>query len=280
MNATLPALPLGIGDLTDSEARRLDQTYPKSNTTRANCITCGGARTFRWYAPGSRTEVETYTCPCSEQYRLSRWLWHSGIGLLYQRLGWQDLTRPTFAGAETYLDYLDNAPAYVRAGLGLVVYGPRGTGKTMIGNLVLKDLIGRGFGCYSTTFTAMIDAYAKGWRNEDSLIWFDNRLRNSSVLLIDDLGRERNQGEGTVGERMLEEVIRHRVACQMPTILTTNLNPHEETSLRAAYGGHTISLLSECSFFCEVDGADIRPEIRSRNSSETKRGLMRPVMLG
>lgn len=281
MNATLPALPPGIGDLTDAEARHLDQTFPKSNTNRANCLTCGGARTFRWYAPSSREEVVTYDCPCSEQYRLSRWLWHSGVGLLYQRLGWPDLTRPPFIGVDTYLDYLDHAPSYVRTGLGIVFHGPRGTGKTMIGNLVLKDLIGRGFGCYQTSFTAMVDAYAKGWRNDEVLTWFDTRLRNAEVLFIDDLGRERNKGEGTVGESMLEEVIRHRVACQMPTILTTNLDPGAaESVLRKSYGGHTLSLLSECSFFCEVDGADIRPQIRLRNGREAKLGLMRPVMLG
>lgn len=280
MNATLPTLPSTIGMLSDSESEILNERFSSAKTTVANCITCGGRRTFEWFAPNQRTEVVTYDCSCRDQYQLSRWLWHSGIGLRYQRLGWADLTRPDFLGFPVYADYLANAPAYVRVGLGLVVFGPRGTGKTMIGNLVLKDLIGKGFSCYATTFTAMIDSYAKGWKSEEKSLWFDQRLRNSQVLMIDDLGRERNKGGGTVGESMLEEVIRHRVACQMPTIFTTNLNPTEPTSLEAAYGGHTISLLSECSFMCEVDGIDVRQSMLARDGEEAKRGLSRPVVLG
>lgn len=280
MNATLPALPPGIGTLSEADGAALNERFTAADISVRNCITCTGRKTFEWYAPGSRTEIVTYDCSCRDQFRLSRWLWHSGIGKRYQRLSYNDLTRPTFAGMPVYADYLGNAPAYVRVGLGLVVYGPRGTGKTLIGNLVLKDLIGKGFTCYATTFAAMIDSYAKGWKNEERALWFDARLRNSEVLMIDDLGRERNKGEGTVGENMLEEVVRHRVACQMPTIFTTNLNPTQTTSLEAAYGGHTISLLSECSFQCEVDGADVRQSIHARDAVEAKAGLSRPVVLG
>jgi hypothetical protein len=280
MNASLPPLPLSIGTMTDAQSAVVNQHYTKAMSTVERCLTCGGAKTFCWYdvANPASTEILTYDCPCIDQYRLSRWFWHSGVTIRYQRLGWRDLFRTEFVGFETYADYLANANAYVRAGLGLVLFGPRGTGKTLVGNLAVKDLISKGFDCYVTRFEDMVDAYREGWDDKASARQFDTRVRNAEVLMIDDLGRERMRGKWTVPEAMLESVVRHRVACEMPTIFTTNLDPTGK--LEDAYGGHTISLLTECSVNCEVNGSDVRQDMYARARTEAQAGLTRPVVIG
>ena len=275
-NYTLPSMPPGIRRLTDPASAALSQRHPQSVGSPRNCETCKGQRTFRWY--GSGDEIVTYDCDCNEQYLMSRWFWYCGVYPRYQRLGWRDLVRPEFAGLKDYLDYLDNCDAYMDAGLGMMFHGPRGTGKTLIAHLMVKSLIAKGTDAYVTTFEKMIDSYAGGWRDKDQEAWFNQRVRDAGVLLIDDLGRERNKGSGTVGENMLESVIRHRVACQLPTLITTNLDP--DADLGSMYGGHTLSLLSECSTACEVDGLDARLDIKTRAKEEIKQGLRRPVVVG
>lgn len=252
----------------------LDRRLPRSRSSVADCITCHGRKTFRWLGPANE-EVE-YECPCSDQYRLSRWLWHSGVLLRWQRLGWQDFVTLPTAAAEGAFDYIERLDQYRDVGLGLVLTGPKGTGKTLLAHLILKEAIGKGVDVYATTFTQMIDEFAGGWRSEDQSRWFNARVRDAGLLFVDDLGRERNKGEGTVGENMLETVVRHRVACLLPTIITTNIEPG---NIGHTYGGHTVSLLSESALSIDVPGLDSRTTMREREHDYIRRGLSRPVVL-
>lgn len=270
----LPPLPPTIRPLKTDESTGLNRRYPASQSTLGNCITCKGTKTFRWY--GADNEVVTYECSCADQYLLSRWLWNSGVLPKYQRLGWRDFERLPEDVALAVAGYLDVIEQAVDNGLGLRISGPKGNGKTLLAHLLIKEIIARGVGVYATSFTQMIDVFAKGWRDDEQGRWFDRRLRDAPVLLIDDLGRERNKGEGSVGENMLETVIRHRVACSMPTIITTNI---EDEHLGAAYGGHTESLLSECSLPLRVSGSDVRQQMLQRMQAEMKQGITRPVVL-
>lgn len=267
----LPALPETIGVLTTEQSRALDKRYPESMSTLEDCITCHGTKEFRWFHEGN---VVTFDCNCREQYRLARWLWHCGILKRYQRLGWRDVDQSLVQAIEIPVsDYITHLDAYRENGIGLVLSGPLGTGKTLLAHLILKDIVAKGVDVYATSFTAMIDEFAEGWRSSEQSRWFNARIRGTGVLFIDDLGRERTK---TVGDNMLETVIRHRVACQLPTIITTNIT-HED--LGTAYGGHTVSLLDECSIRIEVPGSDSRSRMQQREIDMIKQGLTRPVML-
>lgn len=273
---TLPANPPSVRILTTSESKTLDERYAPARMDPRNCITCGGAKTFRWYTDISRAEVGDYSCPCGDQYVLSRWLWHSGILLKYQRLSWGDFERLDDRVARQAMEYLDALPQMVSAGLGLTITGPRGNGKTLLAYLILKEAIARGSEVYATSFTQMIDTFADGWRDRASAQWFNQRLRDVEILFIDDLGRERNKGSGSVGDNMLETVIRHRVGCQMPTIITSNI---DSAQIGEAYGGHTDSLLSEASVPMSLGGTDVRGSMLERQQQEIRDGLSRPVTL-
>lgn len=296
-NATLPEPPVTIRPLTDDQSNWLRQRYPDLAYTPDKCITCGGKKTFRWYAPGSRDEVVTYDCPCPDQFLLHRAFLHSGIGVNFQRLGWDDFTHIDPAHKETVADYLANNDNYVRAGIGLIAYGPMGNGKSMLGNLLTKGLISFGHSGFYTTFSEMLNTFAGGWHDKEERLWFHARVKNAGVLCIDDLGRESKREEfvgkeraaatgETVGkvrttrswvENALEETIRHRVANSKPTIITTNLDPER---IEAGYGGHLLSLLRERCFTLRFTGEDRRSEMRVRFINEARDGLRRPVMIG
>ena len=274
----LPSLPAQIKRLTTEESTRLARTFPGLPTV-TRCVTCQGTKTFRWYKQGSRddADVVTYRCPCQDQFVLHRRLLHSGVHETFQRLSWADFVDLPDDATKAANEYLDNAARFVAAGFGMVLLGDKGNGKTLLSNLIVKDLTAKGFDCYSNTFSTMIDTFADGWRDKEDRRWFDRRVRNADVLLIDDLGRERNKGAGTVGEQALEEIVRHRVARSKPTLITSNKSIEE---IEGGYGGNTMSLLRERSTTYRFTGPDRREQMNIRTRTEILAGLTRPVVLG
>lgn len=257
----------------------LDFRYPNLPTSPEQCVTCRGDKTFRWYS-ADRSQLVDYTCPCADQFVLHRVLLHHGIALSYQRLGWADLV--DFLPAEPHAladEYLVNQRYYFDAGVGMVLHGTRGTGKTLLAHLILKGLIESGVDCYVSGFEDMVQTFADGWRDKDLALWFRQRVSNADVLLIDDLGRERSRGSGAFGEvpeRLLESVVRYRVSQLKPTFITTNSDPDK---LALGYGGMVMSLLSERAVMCEFQGSDRRKQMRDRTLSEARLRLTRPVTL-
>jgi DNA replication protein DnaC len=263
--------------LTDAEREWLAGRYPSANQTPKDCVTCRGAKRFRWYGPG-RAEVRDYRCPCAKQFILYRRMLHSGIGLALQRLDWDDgngIPPEPFARVTRYAD---NVERYVHAGIGLVLSGEaRGVGKTMCAALVLKDLIcNHGVHGYMTTFSALLDAYTDGWPSPAARADFVARIRNAQVLLIDDLGREQ-RGRISVAGSALEDLVRHRCQHALPTLLTTNLTQAE---IASGYGGHVVSVLAEAALVVDfpATATDYRPAAQVRLEDEVAQGLTRPVV--
>jgi len=273
----LPPLPPTVRILTTAESTMLDDRFPAARRDPDQCPTCRGTRQFRWYVPGSgRREIDTFSCDCRSQYILGRFLWHCGVMPKWQGYDWEDLTHFPAPAAEKIFDYLSDVEDCVRRGRGLTISGNRGTGKTLLAHLIVKDMIAKGVECYATSYTQMVDTYADGWRDKALAQWFNRRLRDVPVLFIDDLGRERNKGAGSVSDNMLETVIRHRLGCLMPTIITTNI---EHNQIGDAYGGHTAGLLSEASIDVFVEAPNVRPQMTEREEELRRQGLMRPVVL-
>jgi hypothetical protein len=168
--SALPPLPGHIRPLPNDDNAALEARYPGLPIDLKHCVTCKGAKTFRWYdgagrphstqAPQTPPVVE-YDCPCADQRILHRWLLNGGVTESYQRLGWGDLWYYPEGTKATVDQYLAHADGFIDSGFGLILYGSRGTGKTLLAHLVLKTLISRGYDGYSTSFTQMIDTYAR-----------------------------------------------------------------------------------------------------------------------
>jgi DNA replication protein DnaC len=239
-------------------------------------VTCAAGGQFRWYAQGS-DEVETFICPCEDQWVLHRYLSLAGIPLNYQRLGWRDGDLLSSAHVNVASDYMGDAKKNTSMGWGIIFTGSFGIGKTLTSILILKDLIAQGYEGMFATMSDMIEMYTSGWRDQDERIWFDRRVRNAKVLVLDDVGRE-YQGSNRHGlpETTFDSVLRYRVGSALPTIITTN---RTEDKLAYGYGGAVMSLLSERSDIIETAGEDVRPQIRERQRREKKLGLTRPVVL-
>jgi DNA replication protein DnaC len=123
----------------------------------------------------------------------------------------------------------------------------------------------------------MKDAYTGAWKDEEKADWYQAKIRNATVLVIDDPGKEHN-GEGAIelSRTILDDVIRHRMAASMPTIITSNDTPEE---FRLRYGGNVDSLISERMLAVPVDGDDWRPNMYSTSQDELAMGITRPIVV-
>lgn len=271
-----PPLPEHIRPLWDSELVRLRAKHSNLPTV-GNCLTCHGTKTYRWYSPEG--EVTDFSCDCEAQWLLHLWLLSSGIERNHQRLFWRDMTATEDMALGAVAQYAMYAPQFVDQGRGLMLYGGHGSGKTSLAVLLLKTLIADGHDGYFTTFTEMLDTYTGGWRSPNDKAWFDSRVKNAGVLVIDDVGRE-FQGRTSSGlpERAFEEVLRHRLSAGIPTFVTTNKAPEE---INQGYGGGVMSLLAERSTTYLFQAADFRraDSVKVRFAEEVRLGLTRPIAL-
>lgn len=279
--------PATIRTLTNDERAHLLALHPDLTPSPEGrgCPTCRGQGAFKWR--DAKGAVVVYECDCTAQWMLHRFLLNAGLGLSHQRMSWEDVLTVPKGVIDAVLDYYDDREANVRAGRSLILWGKAlGTGKTLLEVLLTKKLIADGYDCYFTPFHGLLDSYAAGWRDPDQRRWFNRRVTNAGVLVIDDVGRERRirrfVGDGLVeyhnemAESTLEFVIRDRVNADKPTFITTNLSPEQ---MRRGYGGHVMSLLAEVSETIEVRGDDFREQARDRMAADIRAGLVRPVVL-
>jgi DNA replication protein DnaC len=278
------ALPSSLRPLDEADTDRLRRVFPDLwSDPERTCLIC--RKTGEYLAPDGKHE-----CDCYDQWTLHWHMLYSGLKTAYQRLTWADLDDQVPASIwEAITDYLDHIDNYVRAGLGMILWGKPGTGKTMISALLFKRLLATGYDGYFTQFNELLDSYTATWRDQDELLWFTRRIRNADILVIDDIGREYKTGgvynEGTrqiqypesFRSALFDDVIRHRTGHEKPTIITTNFTQEQ---LLTGYGGPVLSLLSERSTFHEVTGPDFRSRAKERFADEARQGVVRPFTFG
>lgn len=274
----LPPLPDTIRVLTADESERLDTLYPNLPKSLTDCVTCGGKKKFLWYEDYGTSEdrnVVEYECPCSDQFILHKYLLNAGVLKSGQRLALGDCIEVDEKALDAAAEYLESADYYVNRGIGMIFHGTHGSGKTLLSTIMLKQLLGVGIDGYFTTFTNLLDNFAAGWRDDKNRAWFERRVRNAALLVVDDIGREM-AGRNSMASASLDNVFRSRVQDSLPTIVTTNLSMHD---FEQSYSTGVMSLVSETSLSYEFAGRDFRPTQRDRNRKEAMQRLSRPITL-
>ena len=254
--------------LSDQDADRMYEQHPEMGSDPLEyCPTCSTTGTYRWRG-------EDRKCECSYALQLQKHYFNSGVGLDYQILDWDDFVpnNPTkVAALETVQTWLGNEQL-IRRGMGLVFMGPGGVGKTLLSNLIIKELIKRGHKCYASSVSAMKEALTAGWNSDEEKRWFDRRFRYSQVLLLDDLGKEH---KNTLSQSTFDGVLRTRVQGGRPTILTTNLSLD---AMSSGYGSSVLSLLRRQSLVLEMEGEDFAGQHAQRLLAESLSGETRPIV--
>lgn len=263
--------PVDIRDriLDQDEADWLYENHPKLGESFEDyCPTCKKRGTYRWRG-------EDWPCDCQEQLQLHKWYLASGVGLPYQRLGWDD-----YAGDRGALEsvgrYVLDHEAYLDRGMGLMFTGPNGLGKTMLATLALKEFVKQGHSCWATTFNQTVDMLTAGYGKDGKRAAevFRRKFLLSDVLLLDDVGRG-GWGRTALPESTFDNILRTRVQAGRTTLVTTNLAVEQFGA--GTYGAGVLSLLSERSLVLTLSGGDFRGEVNRRLQAEIAAGETRPI---
>lgn len=190
-----------------------------------------------------------------EELKLRRRSWMKIAAIPYNRLGWEfsdctDVTKEDVAAIQKWVSSVEKgkvirATGQKSCGLGLIIYGEPGHGKTTLSLVVLQDMLRRfpleSFSplenktlvrpCYFMTFTSLLDLKGSLMEDptEDERLLYSGVLGESQddaynirVLVIDDVGKEQQSGSGWQ-KTILHHVLRSRFNNGLPTIVTSNV---------------------------------------------------------
>lgn len=124
---------------------------------------------------------------------------------------------------------------------GLLLEGYAGTGKTRAAWHILKRMTEEGRSCYGLTATQFAKAASDQWHDsreeKGQAIEAMDRCRRTSILLIDDLGKQKMTERAEVE---LYDVLEHRTNNLKPTIVTTNATGEQLSKMLSQDRSHPI----------------------------------------
>lgn len=194
----------------------------------------------------------------------------ANVGQNYWEANLRDLP-DSYACKRTLTQYGLKIVQYLRAGNGLLLFGPNSHGKTHAACALLKEAIRHAAKCLflesdcvtsaridNTPFDAM-----PGW----SLL---ARARDVDLLVLDDLGAEHVTA---FDQRCVEGLLRYRINRNKATIVTTNLEPRPKEGekigeFEKAYGRSLKRVLEEKILPVLVSGTDWRARKKRELANE------------
>ena len=142
---------------------------------------------------------------------------------------------------------------HIRNGRGLILMGPVGTGKTSLAISILRKAIEQGYNGYLISMTSLFDTLltlSKG--PSEHYLKFENRIRNSPLLVLDDFGAEYTS---EWVQQKVASIIADRVERSKSTVITSNLSVEQ---IKSAYDSRVYDRLKGTSFLISFKGKSQR----------------------
>lgn len=170
-------------------------------------------------------------------------------------------------------NYVERWEEVKRENVGLIFYGAPGVGKSHVSFCIGNALLDKGVSVVvlsSTTLLRQMKMFQEFGSGEERIRFF-NRVKNASLVILDDLGAEHGSAYGM---SQLYEVLDYRYRQKTPMIITTNLSP---TQLREhlTYGGvpRIYDRITEMCSPVLVEGSP-----RRIHEAERKRAFLQDLM--
>ena len=163
-----------------------------------------------------------------------------------------------------FKDYCENMYEKFDKHIGIYIWGPNGTGKTMLTSLLVKDAYRKQYSTARITFPEYLEHYTEAWSCRDfdtqqELKYnFMHRWKGVDVLVLDELGKEI---ETRITSPILEDCLRYREDKGLITVICTNLN---QTDFSSRYGESICSLVTGHCVQVELITSDKRLEFKNR----------------
>ena len=202
----------------------------------------------------------------------------NNLGVHWRADGFHDPSylKPTFSdddGSNPKLTnickkFVDRWPEMFENGMGLLLYGGVGGGKTFLAGCVCNALLEKQVKVCATSFPRVLNVLQNSMDRQKAL----DRLARYQCILLDDFGVER----GTeYAQEQLFAVVDARYRAKRPTIITTNLSLHDlENPQNLSYSRIFDRLLELCPVRLCVSGPS-----RRHGLADERRALARELLL-
>ena len=155
-------------------------------------------------------------CSCYKKYFYNYSVISAHIPVKYRAFTLKDFDSLTLKKSVGRINkYIETLDKNRKAGTGLYLWGTSGSGKTSLGCVVLMEAIKHGYTCRFCS----VDEYRKSLFPEEADTFA--QIRNVQFLMIDDIGREFQDGKGFIVS-YLDDLLRYRTDNLTPTIITSN----------------------------------------------------------
>ena len=154
-------------------------------------------------------------------------------------------------------------------GSGLLIWGDVGTGKSFFAGCIANALLEKGVPVLMTNFSRILNTLT-GMHFEDRN-QFINNLNRYSLLIIDDLGIERNSDFAL---EQVFNVIDSRYRSKKPLIITTNLTLSELNNAADIAHKRIYDRILERCIPVRINNRNIRQDNASANLKEAKKILL------
>lgn len=143
-----------------------------------------------------------------------------------------------------------------KKGVGFLLTGPNGVGKTTLMMSTLKEAISKGHSAFYMTLADVFQTLYLGFDCKPLLIELRNYLRKTDFVAIGDLGKDYHRKDsGGFVRAEFDVIFRYRRSRHLPTLMDTNFNRSE---LENTYGESLMSLFASKTKIIKVEGIDYR----------------------
>ena len=168
-------------------------------------------------------------------------------------------------------NYVDNWEKMKRNHIGCLFWGPVGTGKSYVAGCIANELLKREVTVKMTNFNTIIDdIFPLADKTE-----YINALASYQLLIIDDLGVERNS-EYALG--IIFSVIDHRIRSGRPLIIATNL-PLSQIKSETMLDKRRMALLEKLDLAVDKDASDMCGRVGLGTSNITAHWGLTPLIM-
>lgn len=224
----------GIAKKSLERTRMAPEDYTKDGIVY--CGVCNRPKQRRLRVPDGGDKVVGVNCDCAEAEYTKQKADEtaSAFAAQMERRSLEDgLIDPSYIAATLAADdgknekisrvcrrYVEQWEKMLAENMGLLFYGPVGTGKTFYASCIANELIRRQVPAVITSFPRLLNLLQSS-KDRQGLI---DRMRFYKFLVIDDLGVERDTGYAA---EQIFAVIDARCRSRLPLIVTTNLTPKD-----------------------------------------------------
>lgn len=199
----------------------------------------------------------------AQEFKVFIEMWKSGVPLKYWEYNAEDIDHETArAAVNKYVDKMDQC---VMKGIGLYLWGPQGSGKTLAACVILKEAIKQGYQVQFTMLTEILERYCNTMYDEVGRHDFRNRILDADILVIDDIDKIHISKNSNFADAAYDYLFRTRANKKLPIIVTSNLRSDRFAEQEGmSFGDSLLSLFKEHLYNVKVRSEDKRIDIQKR----------------